>query len=57
MLCTFGSAHMYVINSNLWALLEIQSAQVGPDTNISTKALSFFLEILTKIPKFLQNLL
>ena len=57
MLCTFGSAHMYVINSNLWALLEIQSAQVGLDTNISTKALSFFLETLTKIPKFLQNLL
>ena len=30
---------------------------VGLDTNISKKALNFFLEILIKIPKFLQNLL
>ena len=31
--------------------------RVGLDTNISKKALNFFLEILIKMPKFLQNLL
>ena len=31
--------------------------ELSLDANISKKALNFFLEILIKIPKFLQNLL